>query len=215
VYLKSMIEPIVFILLLVVPNIILYSSTGLEERYLLPSTIGLAYLMLIILDNFRVKSQLLGKAVIAASFIVFVPQFISVRDSAAEFTNDGKETNILLKAISDRATKGKPVVLIADPVDSYELSVSLKTWLAVTCDIQLLGYALVMDDETDDNRVYVDGWNSYFSGNLFEKNGTAPGLLIFLDKRLTKRLAASLVLDFEGSYKPETETLHFALYGMK
>jgi hypothetical protein len=210
----SLTEPVFFLLLIAVPNLILYSSTGLEERYLLPSTIGFAYLIIIVLVNFKTESQLLRKTAIVASFLVFVPQFISAGTAAAEFTNDGKETGILLEAISDKAVKEKPVLLIADPVESYELSVSLKTWLAVTSDIRLSGYSFVRKDELEANQVYVEGWNSYFSGNLFDNKGMAPGLLIFLDKGLRNRFAESSVLDFNQNYRLLTETSRFALYGL-
>ena len=106
------------------------------------------------------------------------------------------------------------MLLIADPVESYELSVSLKTWLAVTSDIRLSGYSFVRKDELEANQVYVEGWNSYFSGNLFDNKGMAPGLLIFLDKGLRNRFAESSVLDFNQNYRLLTETSRFALYGL-
>lgn len=213
--LKPAIEAFVFMILIVFPSILLYSSTGLEERYLLPSTIGLAYLLIIVLDGFKSESLLLSKSVIVVSFLVFIPHFISTVNSAEEFRNDGRETGILLKAIADNVTKEKPVLLIADPVESYELSVSLKTWLATTADMELQGYALVKEDESDDNKAYIEGWNSYFTGNLFDLNGPEPGLLIFLDKKISKRFVESSIINIEENFELDAETRNFALYSLK
>lgn len=48
---QKMLIPAIFAILIILPNLIIYAESGMGERYLLPSTIGLSYFLVSILRN--------------------------------------------------------------------------------------------------------------------------------------------------------------------
>ena len=104
--------------------------------------------------------------------------------SAVKFSKEGYATKRLLSAVSTNYRKGSQLLVIVDPVESYEKSVSLKTYLFYEEEIDLFGYPIVKDDKNADYQGYVDGWKSYFYGSQYENMTSQPELLIFLDTKM-------------------------------
>lgn len=176
--------PAAFFLLILIPNIILYAKSGLVERYLLPSSMGLAFLLVSFIKSIGENPAWFKKVALTLVIIPFLPFLAASFDEALKFSQEGEATNKLLSAISTSYSGGTSAMVIADPVESYENSVSLKTYLYYENKIDLYGYAFVKDKNSADSKGYIDGWRSYFDRKQFEDMTSEPGLLIFFDKQM-------------------------------
>lgn len=173
-----------FFLLIIAPNIVLYAKSGLVERYLLPSSLGLGFFVASIIKGIDKDQLRYRKIVLTIITISFLPFMFSSCSEAIKFSKEGYATKRLLSAVSTNYMKGSQLLVIADPVESYEKSVSLKTYLFYEEEIDLFGYPIVKDDKNADYQGFVDGWKSYFYGNQFENMSRKPALLIFLDNKM-------------------------------
>jgi hypothetical protein len=173
-----------FLLLIIAPNIVLYAKTGLVERYLLPTSLGLGFFVASIIKGIDKDQVWFKKIVLAFIIISFLPYMVTSFASAVKFSKEGYATKRLLSAVSTNYRKGSQLLVIVDPVESYEKSVSLKTYLFYEEEIDLFGYPIVKDDKNADYQGYVDGWKSYFYGSQYENMTSQPELLIFLDTKM-------------------------------
>jgi hypothetical protein len=176
----------VFFVMIVAPNIILYSKTGLMERYLLPSAFGLGFLVVSFIKDINENQGGFKKMVLTLVLVSFLPYLVTSFNDARRFSKEGNANKRMFSAISSNYVNGSQVMVIVDPVESYEISVSLKTYLKYEQKIDLFGYCIIKKDNNETDKAYVEGWKSYFDGKQFENLTTAPDLLIFLDNRLTK-----------------------------
>ncbi len=181
--------------LILIPNIILYSKTGLEERYLLPSSFGLGFFIVTCIRNIEDNPGWFKKLALVMVLLSFLPYGIRSLNEAVAFSRDGKETNELLSAISVNFMAGSQVMAIADPVEHYEKSVSLKTYLHYENNIDLFGFALGKEGNDVADQGYVEGWKSYFNGKQNYNMNSKPGLLIFLDKKAIDKFFKETDLD--------------------
>lgn len=175
---------IAFFILIIGPNLILYAKSGLVERYLLPSTIGLAFLVVSLIRGIEKDQIWFKKMALTLVFLSFIPYLFTTFSEAVKFSEEGKTTGKLLSGILKNYKQGSQVMVIAEPVLYYEKSVSLKTYLFYEDNIDLYGYVLLENDNSADYQGYVDGWKSYFGGRQYENMTSKPGLLIFLDNKM-------------------------------
>lgn len=204
----------IFLLLILIPNIFLYARTGLSERYLLPSSIGLAFFIVACLKDISDNPMWYKKAANALILISFLPFLISAINDAARFAKEGKETNSLLSAISSSYETGTQALVVADPVRSYETSVSLKYYLFYENNIDLFGYCMI--ETAEDGAIgYTDGWKSYFSGKLYENMNSKPGLLIFLDSKIADKFFEGGPLIQSDYFPVESGSYTYSLFKLK
>jgi hypothetical protein len=201
---------IVFFILILGPNLILYAKSGLVERYLLPSTLGLAFLVVTLLRDIEGDHERLKKIAAILIGISFLPNIYTTISESVKFAKEGESTGILLSDISQYNAIGKPVLVIVDPVLLYEKSVSLKTYLVYENNIDLFGYVIPKDNDPD-YQGYVDGWKSYFEGKQYENMPSKPGLLIFLDNKMIDEFFAKSNLPRNNYVTVEMGKTPFAL----
>ena len=176
--------PFVFFLLIAIPNIVLYKSSGLVERYLLPTSMGLAFFVVSVLNSPEWRMSLFKKSISILLFVSILPFVIKSWSEAREFTKDGHETSRLLSSVSEADPGRLPALVVVDPVASYELSVSLKTWLNCEKQIDLFGYPYVNRESKLNNQEYIEGWKSYFTDKLLTDIKSDPQVIIFLNNKL-------------------------------
>lgn len=203
---------IVFFILILTPNIILYAKSGLEERYLLPSSFGLAFLVVTFIKGIEEHKGWFKKIASALVLILFIPFIIMSFKDAIEFSKEGTATKKLLSAISINLVSGTQPLVVVDPVESYESSVSLKTYLFYENEIDLFGYCIIKNGNNDNNQVYIDGWKSYFDKKQFEDLPSKPGLLIFLDNQMINEFFNTSKLSRHDYLPIEIGNSPFALF---
>jgi hypothetical protein len=200
----------VFFILILGPNLILYAKSGLVERYLLPSTLGLAYMVVALIRGIDSDHERFKKLAVFLVAVSFLPYLYSTISESVKFANEGKSTGKLLSAISKNNAIGSQVMVIVDPVLFYEKSVSLKTYLFYEDNIDLYGYVIPKDNDPE-YQGYVDGWKSYFEGKQYENMASKPGLLIFLDNNMIEEFFAKSNLPRNNYIAVEMGNTPFAL----
>jgi hypothetical protein len=209
---KIKLLPLIFFLLVLIPNIILYSKSALVERYLLPSSLGLGVLVAYVIKGIEKDPVWFKKIVSLFVIISFLPYMVSSFNDALKFSKEGDFTKKILSAISDNYSTGSQVLVIVDPVEYYEKSVSLKTYLFYEDKIDLFGYAEVMNTNSSDYQGYVDGWKSYFIGRQFENLTSKPELLIFFDRNMIDTFFIGSKLSRDDYSPVEIGNSPFALF---
>jgi hypothetical protein len=202
---------VVFFLLILIPNIMLFARSGLVERYLLPTSIGLGYLFVSFIKGIEEKLGWFKKLASALIIISFIPFMVTSAADAIDFSKEGISTKKLLSAISSNYVNGSQVLVVVDPVQEYESSVSLKTYLFYEYNIDLFGCALVKNDDAINYPDYVGGWKSYFVDKQFENMTSKPGLLIFLNNKMIEKFFKSSDLVQTDYLKIEIGNSQFAL----
>lgn len=190
-YLLKLILPIIFCALIIIPNFILYwyARSPMQERYLLPTTIGLAFLIVGLLTAIKAQSAKLSKYLSLVIIIFLILQGYKAFKQAYAFTKEGQQTNKFLSLIVDKVRDYPKVLLVVDPIDSYEWTISLDNYLSLKEGIKVYIYWL---------RNPLSIWYNTVSGkgmaqNLvlkFENRGIKesdwpPDRLIFLDNKLS------------------------------
>jgi hypothetical protein len=188
-------------MLILAPNIVLYAKSGLIERYLLPSSLGLGFFAASIIKGIDKDQLWYKKIVLTIITISFLPFIFSSCTDAIKFSKEGYSTKRLLSAVSTNYRKGSQLMVIVDPVESYEKSVSLQTYLFYEEKIDLFGYPIVKDNKDADYQGYVDGWKSYFNGKQYENMTSQPELLIFLDNKMVDSFFAKFKF-LKNEYMP-------------
>ena len=116
---------------IMLPQIILYCKTGLEERYILPWSFGFAYFFVISISNlpmFKGIRKILYSGVL---ILLLVPHFIVLVKEAEYFTYRGHSvTTVLNEALS----KSSPDMNILSAYSPYE-----ESDITVSCWMQLQG----------------------------------------------------------------------------
>ncbi len=182
---KPLVLPAIFSILVVAPNLVLYAKSGMWERYFLPTSFGLAFLISSLTKEYGEGIRIM-KVIIAIIIIFFyIPILKDTYSTAKSFTKEGLILKSLVsntKTHYDRDTKS---LIVVDPVKYYEQSISLKYYLNLEYDIDLFGYAFEdesLDEEFRDR--LIKGWYNYFNEKRYTDLGVKPGEIIFLDSSL-------------------------------
>ena len=209
---KISLLPVIFFLLIIAPNIVLYAKSALVERYLLPSSFGLGFFVASVIKGIEKDPVWFKKMALILVIISFLPYMVSSFTDALKFSKEGYSTKKLLSAISTNYSTGSQTLVIVDPVEHYEKSVSLKTYLFYEDKIDLFGYAMAKKENNADYQGYVDGWKSYFKGRQYENLTSKPEILIFLDNKMVDSFFINSGL-FRNEYSPvEIGNSPFALF---
>jgi hypothetical protein len=169
-----------FSLLIVLPNIFMHAKSGMIERYLLPTTLGLAFLAIGFWQNAR---RLFFKSIILLAIIFFIiNSFNLAREKAGIFAYEGQKTNELLSAITMHSKPDSKILLVVDSLMRYEVSWSLKVYLSSKGIDGLFGYPMPRGYDTDLDRKHQQQWLDWFKDRNFENMNGRPDVIVFIDK---------------------------------
>ena len=152
------------------------------ERYLLPTTVGLAFFTISLIHAFDRQIYRLRNILIIFILANTIRLVIGSFHVAQGFTEKGFAINSLLTNIKKDYHNGATVLLVVDPVDHYEQSYSLKTYLKLNDKIDLYGYALSNNLTDEFSKKLVQGWYYYYKGRCYSDMKSSPDLIVLLDK---------------------------------
>ena len=187
-FLTALIQPLVFALLVLIPNVILYAKPEMVERYLLPATMGVAFFLVslwrMIAVDFRWFSRVWAVIVI---FLVLANPVHNMFDGAMRYAKEGFQTNKLLSAIIQNSNEKSNILLVAIPADRYEWSYSLNKYLSLVKNVQLYVFPINPTDDvykTDGAKGLSKTWHAWFKDRKFEDIKGETDMVIFFDKIL-------------------------------
>lgn len=178
---KTLSIDLLFALMIIVPGVIMHAKSGMVERYLLPTTFGLAFLIVVVMQNTKQKI-LRYVAIVIVSLFLFL-SFGTAKTSAIIFTSGGKETNALLSKIKKNSNSNSKILLVVDPVYQYEVSWSMKTYLAYH-DLNNLYVEPIADEFKSEFELGLQKqWEKWFEGRKIENMNGLPDAIVFIDKK--------------------------------
>jgi hypothetical protein len=128
------------ILLFTASQVLLYAKSGINDRYLIPGTLSLAFLVIYLIAKIEqlVKAQVLRAAV---SIVLVLGTLLSLSAQAANswafartFAVEGPPLQQALEKISASTGNSDVIVLAADPARDYEGSIAVREYLRVLFD---------------------------------------------------------------------------------
>ncbi len=183
-YLKSNYNSFIFCILILLPNLYLYSKSGIFERYFIPVTIGIAYLITSILRSIKLKYHWLYSLFIVIIFLFLSTQLYTSLKTARSFAKEGMQTNEFLSAVINNSSEESILLVVTDPVKNYEWSYSLREYLSINKRPYLYGCAITNKYKDAFSQGLERSWYSFFENRTFEDMKNNPDGILFLNKKV-------------------------------
>lgn len=117
---------IIFALLVFAPNCILYAKSGMVERYMIPSTVALSFLICSIANSIPRKN---AGVFTNAVFVIFILTGLITFRHAWNFKRQGFKTQVMLSDIDKYSVREGTVLVVAHPIEFLEWRYSIKIYL--------------------------------------------------------------------------------------
>lgn len=198
---KKMIFPFLIFVLIVIPNLILYAKSQMNGRYLLPSLIGIGFFIITFFKetriNFRRINYLFLFIILIFSFRLFNIAYLN----AEKFTDEGEQNKAFFSAIIGNYHKNSTVLLVVNPVQSFEWSLSLDAYLSNKYGLKYYVYGLNDEDlrikNSDFNKSLTSIWIATFKDRFYSQTNHKPDIVLFLDKTLDKIFYSKKIINSE------------------
>lgn len=214
-FLLKLIPSAVFAILILIPNLIIYAKSGIFERYLLPSTIGIAFFIVSILRAINNDYRWLYKLLVIIILLVFLRHLNEICNSAVNFAKDGFYTNKLLSAIIQNSNEKSNVLLVANPANNYESSYSLNTYLSLFNNTRVYAYPINDVYKDDFSKGLSKDWNLWFEGKKSKDVTGNVDIIIFFDKNLNEQFFKESSVDSKRYVNLLSKENEYAAYGYK
>ncbi|MEP6616386.1 MAG: hypothetical protein ABJA57_07390 [Ginsengibacter sp.] len=122
----------VLFLLIVIPQVILYSKSLIFERYLLPGTLSSGFLVLYLqkyMDVHRHQLKWLPAMFLPFCIAILLLQITLMTRDATRYAKDGNDVKTALKTIIENTNPGDTILVVAQPKGQSEPALSVKAYL--------------------------------------------------------------------------------------
>jgi len=126
---KKIYFPILLLILVTLPQILLYAKSGISQRYILPGIFGYAFLISSLYRIIEENFKLVGKLILFLLVINLSIKLNSAWNTAHTFALEGTSTNALLQTIEQQTNADDPIIVVTHPVVYYEWSFSIQKYL--------------------------------------------------------------------------------------
>lgn len=126
---KNLYYPLFIFFIIVLPQAILYTKSGLTERYIFPGIIGYSFLIGYVLKFITQQSKILSKITVLVIVIFLSLKLNMVFINAQNFAKNGRSTTALLNRIEMNTTPNSSILIAINPWAHYEGSFSIKIYL--------------------------------------------------------------------------------------
>lgn len=127
--LNALYFPVILLLLVAIPQILLYAKSGIVQRYILPGIFGYAFLIITLYNYLNKTYKFAAKLILLLIMITLSFNLSLAWDAAHTFGLEGKSTNALLRTIEAKTQVNDPILIVANPHFSYEWSTSIKKYV--------------------------------------------------------------------------------------
>jgi len=137
--LKKKIKPLAYafsvLILVIMPQFILYDKSGIYERYLLPLNFGLSLFVIFLLKQVYLKTTitLFSKRVFVVFITLTLLTFLKnyALPNAKEFTKEGISTNNFLSKIETSTKSNDSILVVLNSYENFEWGYSIKDYLTI------------------------------------------------------------------------------------
>lgn len=212
-FLMRLILPLLFVFLIICPNLILHFKTGIWNRYFVPTSIGIAFLVLFVLEEIKGELKWLYKFLLFVVSCFVLNLFVETYLMARNFTKEGWRN----KEVLALATKHKSMLIVANPLLEYEWTVSLSLYLDTYTDVNYLFYPVEYSNQKSNygslelRQELESNWKTRFKNKLYNKEMNPTPLVLFLHPSESKILIDQL----PGEYSNRIHNSTYSLYQLK
>lgn len=123
---------IFLVLLIIIPQKLIYLQSGIYERFFLPFSLGIGLIIGALFESIYFKFGL--NIFIRKSYLILILACLSFKiltsfNSSREFAREGKQTNSFLQGILSHTVSSDTIVVVLDPSIHYEWGFSIKRFL--------------------------------------------------------------------------------------
>ena len=161
----------------------MYAKSGMMERYLLPTTFGFAFLVIGMLKKIKIRAFRVVNVFVVFVFIAL--SFSTAIISANTFTKSGKETNELLLAVRNKINQKSNILLVVDPVDSYEVSWSARTYYSYYGFDNFFAFPIKREYKSEFEYALEKQWELWFKDKMLSDINSLPDVIILINKNQT------------------------------
>ncbi len=209
---KTLIANFSFFVLLIGPQILMHTKSGMIERYLVPTTIGFSFLIVWLIKNTKHNSLKYFSIIIVCAFLIF--SYNVAFKNAHAFAEEGKDTRSLLESITEDAPSNSNILLVVDPVTRFEVSYSLKTYFEIR-GYKIYAYPVDRLYSSDFEKGLRDDWEKWFIDKKLENIDKGPDAIIIFDKVTTGSFFEQTNLNKEDYEQNLVESSTHAVYRKK
>jgi len=158
-------------LLIIVPQLFIYSNLGISERYYVPFTIGLSVVVAYILDQLYQNKRIYFSYMIVLTFILAWQTRVAFT-SAKDFAYEGKSSNIWIKKAFKNTNEESNFLLVTEPLVYSEWNNSIQIYFKYIGNRKNI-YSTEAATLTGIEKLYKDGplVKSYYDTyNMLYKN---------------------------------------------
>ena len=178
--------------LFVVSQILLYAKSGIYERYLIPGTLALAFLVIFLivkiqqLIRHKVLKIVVTLILVIATIFSLRVQYALARTEAKPFTQDGITINQALDKLTSGTQADDGIVIIADPAFDYEASISTGIFLEIQAKKTKVYRYPIWSEQGEYSQFLIELGNYYIS-QLGEQDiayadlSQVKGMITFVD----------------------------------
>lgn len=172
-----------FITVFFLPLLITYNKTGMVERYLLPATFGFAITIVLLISEIRNLIKINTNYFIIPQFFlivaVFFQLFPGLYTNAKSFSQEGFQNQELENTIN-LLPQSANILLVANPVESYEDSYSISHWFRLKLNREIYVEPINITYKNDFEKLLSEAWLRMFNNKSMTKADAEFQTIIFL-----------------------------------
>lgn len=202
VYLKKISISICILVLFLGPQMILYFKSGMYERYLLPTTIGISLFTIYLLKQVQNKFRYVYSAGIILVGILIGLNFLKVISKAISFTQEGHNTNAMISSIIEGSKPEEKILVVTKPIQYYEWNYSLDNYLKNKCKGKVVFDVVEEEIYSESDLILKYKWDEWISNKTILVNDSyqQPNKIVFFDEDIERqyRMKKSNAIAFDN-----------------
>jgi hypothetical protein len=147
--LKALYFPVTLLILVILPQILLYAKSGISQRYLLPGILGYSFLLISLYSYLNKNCKLVSNLTLLLIMISLCFKLNLAVEAAQTFALEGKSTNALLQTVQANTKVTDPILLVTNPVIYEEWNFSIKKYVNYVSQRDNLYLAIYGSKESD------------------------------------------------------------------
>ena len=162
---RDVLQRISFALLIIIPQVVLYSKSGLFYSYYLPITLGFSLLLYPMLHSPTSPSIISRVLVFLCIAAMVLPNLKWSYGAARYFAVQGEDINSALMEVRYSTQADTPILIVADPAFQFEQAYSLKTNLNIVQERRNLyiDTVLTVSEYNGFQRSLIQGFGGLFN----------------------------------------------------
>jgi hypothetical protein len=125
--LKFLIFNLIFLIFIFVLNAYIYTKSGMNFRYFIPSILGFSFVIVSLLNYSKhISFKILYVFIL---FFMLSPTYDSMVNEINRYNQEGRDVHSIVSAITNNSHTNTRILIVCDPVQDYETAFSLLKYI--------------------------------------------------------------------------------------